>query len=47
MFCNKKPGKYNCDCEWILCKEHSVVKNIEKDGKNINLVLFVKKNLIK
>ena len=33
MFCHKKYGNYKCDCGCIVCKEHSVLKLIEKDGQ--------------
>ena len=34
MFCKKKPGNYKCDCGCIVCKEHSSLKQIEKNGEN-------------
>ena len=33
MFCKKKLGNYKCDCGCIVCKEHSNLKDIEKDGQ--------------
>ena len=33
MFCHKKYGNYKCDCGCIVCKEHSNLKLIEKDGQ--------------
>ena len=51
-FCNKKAGKFKCDCGCIVCKEHSELKNIEKDGKRIKVCFKCEKvvnqvNLIK
>ena len=37
QFCNKKPGIFKCDCGCIVCKEHSKLKNMEKDGKQIKV----------
>ena len=34
MFCKKKPGKYKCDCECVVCKEHSQLKKEEGDGES-------------
>ena len=34
MFCNIKPGNFKCDCGCIVCKEHSNLKLIEKNGEN-------------
>ena len=34
MFCKKKPGKYKCDCECIVCKEHSQLKKEEGEGES-------------
>ena len=34
MFCKKKPGRYKCDCECIVCKEHSQLKKEEGDGES-------------
>ena len=36
-FCNKKEGKFKCDCGCILCKEHSELKKTEKDGKQVKV----------
>lgn len=33
MFCKKKPGKFECDCGCIVCKEHSSLKDMETEGK--------------
>ena len=33
QYCKKKPGKYKCDCECIVCKEHSQLKKEEGDGE--------------
>ena len=33
MFCKKKPGNFKCDCGCIVCKEHSNLKLIEKNGE--------------
>ena len=33
QFCKTKPGKYKCDCECIVCKEHSMLKKVEGDGE--------------
>ena len=33
MFCQKKPGKFECDCGCIVCKEHSALKEMETEGK--------------
>ena len=32
MYCLKKPGIYKCDCGCVVCKEHSMLKDIEKNG---------------
>ena len=32
MYCLKKPGIYRCDCGCVVCKEHSMLKDIEKNG---------------
>ena len=32
MYCLKKPGIYKCDCGCVVCKEHSLLKDIEKNG---------------
>ena len=32
MYCLKKPGNYKCDCGCVVCKEHSNLKEIEKNG---------------
>ena len=32
QFCKKKAGKYKCDCECIVCKEHSQLKEEQGDG---------------
>ena len=37
QFCKKKPGRFQCDCGCIVCKDHSILKNEEKDGQNIKL----------
>jgi hypothetical protein len=37
QFCKKKPGKYQCDCGCIVCKEHSLLKNVEQEGKNMKV----------
>ena len=34
MFCKKKQGIYQCDCGCVVCKEHSKLKDIEKNGEN-------------
>ena len=34
QFCKKKPGKFKCDCECIVCKDHSTLKKMEGDGGN-------------
>ena len=34
QFCNKKTAKYKCDCDCIVCKEHSALKKEEGDGEN-------------
>ena len=34
MFCKNKPGKYKCDCECIVCEEHSKLKKQEGDGED-------------
>jgi len=34
QFCKKKIAKFKCDYGCILCKEHSNLKKIEKNGKN-------------
>ena len=44
MFCKKKPGIYKCDCGCIVCKEHSLLKNIEKDGKKYKSCFNCEKN---
>ena len=31
MFCKKKIGNYKCDCGCIVCKEHSLLKEIERN----------------
>jgi len=33
--CKKKPGKFQCNCGCIVCKEHSNLKTKEKDGEKI------------
>ena len=33
QFCKKKPGKYKCDCDCVVCKEHSLLKKVEGDGE--------------
>ena len=33
QFCKTKPGKYKCDCNCIVCKEHSMLKKEEGDGE--------------
>ena len=33
MFCHKKPGNYKCECGCVVCKEHSSLKEVEKDGE--------------
>ena len=38
MFCKKKPGKYKCDCECVVCKEHSQLKKEEGDGESYKVV---------
>ena len=54
QFCKTKPGKYKCDCDCVVCKEHSILKKVEGDGeeykvmvKNIKFVLIVEKLLKK
>ena len=32
QFCKKKAGKFKCDCECIVCKEHSQLKEEQGDG---------------
>ena len=34
QFCKNKPGKFKCDCDCIVCKEHSALKKEEGDGEN-------------
>ena len=34
QFCKKKPGKFKCDCGCVVCKEHSILKNMEGEGEN-------------
>ena len=34
QFCKKKPGKYRCDCNCVVCKEHSLLRKEEGDGEN-------------
>ena len=33
QFCKKKPGKYKCDCECVVCEEHSKLKKEQGDGE--------------
>ena len=33
QFCKTKPGKYKCDCNCVVCKEHSLLKKQEGDGE--------------
>ena len=33
QFCKTKPGKYKCDCDCVVCKEHSILKKVEGDGE--------------
>ena len=35
LFCKKKPGKFQCDCGCIVCKEHADLKKEEKNGEII------------
>ena len=37
MFCKNKPGKYKCDCDCVVCKEHSQLKKEEGDGESYNV----------
>ena len=37
QFCNKKAGKFQCDCGCIVCKDHSNLQTIEKNGENIKV----------
>ena len=39
QFCKKKPGKYKCDCDCVVCKEHSLLKKVEGEGEE-NKVCF-------
>ena len=34
QYCKKKPGKFKCDCECVVCKEHSLLKKEEGDGES-------------
>ena len=43
QFCKKKLGKFQCDCGCIVCKEHSVLKIIEKNGEKYNACLVCDK----
>ena len=33
MFCKKKPGKFECDCGCIVCKDHSTLKEMQTEGQ--------------
>ena len=37
QYCKKKPGKFQCDCGCIVCKDHSVLNEVEENGKKINV----------
>ena len=43
QFCKKKLGKFQCDCGCIVCKEHSILKNIEKNGEKYNACMVCDK----
>lgn len=45
-FCNKKVGKYKCDCGCIVCKEHSILKSVEGEGENYK-VCFACEKIVK
>ena len=34
QFCKNKPGKYQCDCGCIVCKDHSNLKIVEDKGQS-------------
>ena len=33
QFCKKKPGKFKCDCECIVCEDHKQLKNEQGEGE--------------
>ena len=37
QFCKKKPGKYQCDCGCVVCKDHSNLKTVEEQGQNVKV----------
>ena len=37
QYCNKKAGKFQCDCGCIVCKDHSNLQTVEKNGENIKV----------
>ena len=45
-FCNKKAGKYKCDCGCIVCKEHSILKSMEGESENYK-VCFACEKIVK
>ena len=43
QLCKKKLGKFKCDCGCIVCKEHSVLKGVEKKGVKYKACLVCQK----
>ena len=43
QFCQKKTGTYKCDCGCIVCKDHSKLKSMEKEGKQVKVCFKCKK----
>jgi hypothetical protein len=37
QYCKTKPGKFQCDCGCIVCKEHSNLQTIEENGENVKV----------
>ena len=46
QYCKKNAGKYKCDCGCIVCKEHSILKEMEGDGQNYK-VCFACEKIVK
>ena len=43
QFCKKKPGKFKSDCGCLVCKEHSILKDMVKNGENCKVCLVCEK----
>ena len=47
QFCKKNPGKFKSDCGCVVCKEHSVLKEIIKKGKKYKVCFACNKKVKK